>query len=445
VGASKEVERADVAVVGAGVAGLVASRELHRQGFKVIVLEARDRVGGRILTHRDPRVPLPIELGAEFLHGEAPLTRGLLGEAGLTTYEVAGEHRGAHRGKVGHAAMWRSIDRILRHIDADAPDRSFADFLAGLRGAAPADRRAARSFVESFHAAEPSVIGVHSLAPEPGERPSETASHVARVEGGYDLLPRWLAVDVEAALRLRSPVAVIDWRRGRVEITLRPSAPGERRVLAQAAIVTVPLGVLAAPPRAAGALLLRPDPPSIRRACGRLAMGAVTRLVCWFRAPPWASGSRSHDAERLARTSFLHTSGPTFRAWWTSYPMGWPLAVAWSGGPPAAALEARGREAIERTAVAELAAALGLPRRAVSSRLLATWTHDWQADVHARGAYSYARVGGSGAARALSRAVEGTLFFAGEHADAGGRTGTVEGALASGLRAARQVTRALGG
>jgi monoamine oxidase len=122
----------------------------------------------------------------------------------------------------------------------------------------------------------------------------------------------------------------------------------------------------------------------------------------------------------------------------------WPLAVAWCGGPRAAAIARRGPGAVQSTALAELAAALGLPRRAVTSRLAATWMHDWEQDRYARGAYSYARVGGAGAARSLSRPVDGTLFFAGEATDTTGHTGTVEGALTSGLRAARQIRRALG-
>ena len=440
------VERTDVAVVGAGVAGLAAARELRRRGIKVVVLEARDRIGGRVFTHRDPRVPLPIELGAEFVHGEAPLTRRVLAEAALTTYDVDGQHWQAHGGRIARTASWRAIDRILGRIDSAAPDQSFDDFLAGLRGSARRDaaaKGAARSFVESFHGAEPAVVGVRWLAPEPGDTPSESASTVSRVAGGYDQLPHWLARELEDDLRLGSPVAAIEWRRGHVELSMRPEAPGARRVVARAAIVTVPLGVLAASPVGPGGLVLQPDPPHIRRAVSLLAMGAVTRLACWFRTPPWPAAADAPPPERMAGASFFHTAGPHFRVWWTAYPMSWPLAVAWSGGPPAAALATSSRRAVESTAVAELAAALGVSPRTVSSRLAGAWMHDWQTDPWSRGAYSYARVGGAGAARSLSRPVEGTLFFAGEATDAGGRSGTVEGALASGLRAARQAGRAL--
>ena len=83
-------ERVDVAIVGAGAAGLMAARELRRRGRSVVVLEARDRIGGRVFTVEDPQLPVAVELGAEFVHGDAPLTHRLLGEAGLVAYDVAG-------------------------------------------------------------------------------------------------------------------------------------------------------------------------------------------------------------------------------------------------------------------------------------------------------------------------------------------------------------------
>jgi monoamine oxidase len=439
------VERVDVVVVGAGVAGLAAARELRRRGLEVVVLEARDRIGGRILTIHDPRLPLPVELGAEFVHGPAPLTYRILAEAGLTTCDLAGDVCQARRGRIARAEAWGPIDRILRRIDRRAPDRSFDDFLASLGGRVRAgDRRAARAFVEGFHAADPAAIGARSLAAESEGLPSDRVRQIARVHGGYDQLPRWLALDLQGRLRLRAPVAAIEWRRGHVRITVRRTSRAVERLGARAAIVTVPIGVLAAGPARPGGLVLEPDPPRIRRACSSIAMGAVTRLVCWFGVFPWNAEQATRGSGQGARAGFLQGVGPTFGVWWTAYPLRWPLAVAWSGGPKAAAIAARGRRAVESTAVAELAAAFELPRRVVTSRLLATWMHDWQRDVYSRGAYSYARVGGAGAAASLSRPVEDTLFFAGEAAAPRGLTGTVEGALASGLRAARQASRALG-
>jgi monoamine oxidase len=84
--------RYDVIVIGAGAAGLAAASELARAGRRTLVVEARERVGGRIWSHEEPGVPVPIELGAEFIHGEAPVTASLLASAGLSAMEMRSEH-----------------------------------------------------------------------------------------------------------------------------------------------------------------------------------------------------------------------------------------------------------------------------------------------------------------------------------------------------------------
>jgi monoamine oxidase len=166
-------------------------------------------------------------------------------------------------------------------------------------------------------------------------------------------------------------------------------------------------------------------------------MGAVVRLTLGFRELPWQGRAG------LDRLRYLQTADETFRVWWTAYPMRAPMLVAWSGGPPAAAMSRRPQAEIEGAALRVLADHLGISRQRITSRLEGIWSHDWNADPFSRGAYSYARVGGSQAAKVLARPFDQTLFFAGEATDAEGRTGTVEGAMATGLRAAQQVRRAL--
>ena len=426
----------DVAIIGAGVSGLAAAGELRRKGLKVAVYEARDRIGGRVLTHRDGRFPLPLELGAEFIHGEAAETERLLREAGLAALDVAGDHWKAEKGKLQpYESFYERIDRVLKRIDPEGKDRSFDELLARLRSIGAEDRKAAREFVTGFHAADPAQIGVLSIAPEDGEEPSESASRMGRVVQGYDQVPAWLARDLEGSLHLGTPVSEIAWERGRVELTLGGKA---RKMSARAAVVTVPVGVLQAPPDEPGGIRFRPDPPRLRETLELLAMGTVVRLVLGFSEFPWK------DREELERLTFLHTGDGTFRVCWTAYPMRLPVLVAWSGGPPAAELARKGPREIRAAALRALSGSLGISRQRIESRLKEAWMHDWDDDPLSRGAYSYARVGGSEAAQTLARPVQGTLFFAGEATDQEGRTGTVEGALATGLRAARQVAKALG-
>jgi glycine/D-amino acid oxidase-like deaminating enzyme len=188
------MDKLDVAIIGAGAAGLTAADELHRKGLAVGVLEARDRIGGRIWTHRDARVPLPIELGAEFVHGEAPETARILRDAGRLILEVEGETWEAENGRLRRGAShWKEIDRLFRKIDASGPDLSFADFLArrpGGRSLVQA-RKEARLFVQGFHAADVEQISTHSLA---GPTAAKRATPAACWRATTKSPPGWPAI-----------------------------------------------------------------------------------------------------------------------------------------------------------------------------------------------------------------------------------------------------------
>jgi monoamine oxidase len=437
------MEKLDVAVIGAGAAGLAAAAELHRKGLTVALFEARDRIGGRILTHRDARVPLPIELGAEFVHGEAPETERILRDAGRLVIEAEGDDWEAENGRLRRGeSQWGHVDRLFQKIDSSGPDLSFADFLArrpGGKSLARA-RQDARWFVQGFHAADVEQISAQSLAGSD----SSQARNSGRVLEGYDQVPAWLARSLigksGSRLRLDCPITEIAWEPGQVELT---TGAGDR-VQARAAVVTVPLGVLQASPDALGAIRFRPEVPRLQETLDLLAMGSVLRVIFWFHEAPWKQNlSGLPKNASLDCLGFLFTGDDTFGVWWTAYPVRAPVAVAWCGGPPAADLSGRPPGEIADRALRVLATHLGLPRRRVEARVLDVWSHDWQADPWSRGAYSYPRVGGAGAARTLARPIKKTLFFAGEATAEAGANGTVEGALASGRRVARQVMRAL--
>lgn len=425
--------RVDVVVVGAGAAGLLAARELQRAGARVRVLEARARVGGRILTRRPVGTDLPIELGAEFLHGDAPLTRALLDEYGLSHVAGTGAAWRASAGRVTRAPdHFRRVGRVLARIDTGRADESFAAFIArtGTAGAAAASRRDAIRFIEGFHAADAERISAHSVA----QGVSETAAmrRSARVIAGYDALTGALAAALDDPVWLSAPVRGIGWRRGRCDVTVQRGRRAER-LRARAVIVTVPVGVLATP----GGLPIDPEPAGLARARRQLVMGDVVRIGFVLRERFWETLGPAGGAE----LAFLHTPDSEFNVWWTQYPVAAPVLVAWAGGTSAARVRRLDPAAQAALALDGLARATGRSRRSLQ-RQLADWhTYDWGADPFSAGAYSYARVGGAGAGRALGRAVEGTVWFAGEAtAEA---SGTVEGALVSGRRAARAVLRAL--
>ena len=121
----------DVAVIGAGAAGLSAARMLHEAGLEVIVLEARDRIGGRVFTIHDAASPVPVELGAEFVHGRAPELREVIDAASLTMVDISGTRRKVTPSRLRRFDdFFQRLDRVMRHFNDKGPDRSFHEFLA---------------------------------------------------------------------------------------------------------------------------------------------------------------------------------------------------------------------------------------------------------------------------------------------------------------------------
>ena len=445
----KQSTTVDVAILGAGVAGLAAARVLHEHEIDFIVLEARERVGGRVFSLHDESLPVAIELGAEFVHGRAPELRDVAHDAPFAIADIDGQRWESHQGRLRRAEdFWERLDAVMGKLRTRGPDRSFEQFL---KSASRLDRRA-RSFalqwVENFHAADPARVSERALAEggSPGDDVRER--RLGRILGGYDAVARWIGRGIADRIRLGTVVTGVQWEAGAVRIETRQPSGTPSELAARAVIVALPLGVLHADPGDAGAVVF--DPPLARdstkaAALAGMTMGAVARLTLRLREPFWESSrfARRAKDQNLDRLAFLHTEDRDFPVWWTSYPVSAPVLVAWRGGVRARAISAAGEDQAVELALAALARQFGLTRREARGMVTATWFHNWENDPYARGAYSYAVVGGNDAPAKLARPVRRTLFFAGEASDSEGRTGTVHGAIASGRRAATQLLRVL--
>jgi monoamine oxidase len=428
--------KSDVIIVGAGASGLAAARALRERGVRVEILEARDRIGGRILTHRDPRAPAPIELGAEFLHGSAPETMAIVREAGLIAVDIP-ETRWERRGRRRFQSkdIWRRLEHIMGRMSATRePDRSFHEFLATAPGGRKfaRDRAFAREYVEGFHAADPLRISERALAKGGTPHGDPAEQRMGRLADGYDHVPGWLARKPHDSVRLRTVVTRIEWDPGAVHVsTSKGSFAGK------ALIITLPVGVLQARPGDAGAVSIDPALPRHEEALSLLSSGPVTRIVMLFREEFWGKG-------KLAQMSFLQGADPDVSVFWTLAPQRAPMLVAWAGGRRGAALALLSVEERRDRAIAAAARQFGIPRTTLARLLVDYWTHDWESDPFSRGAYSYPMVGGSKAGEMLTRPARGTIYFAGEATVPEADSGTVHGAIRSGHRAATQVARHLG-
>ena len=435
-----------IIVIGAGVAGLAAARDLVRAGETVRVIEARDRIGGRILTARSSSVRVPLELGAEFLHGDAEQTMEIVDEAGLLVCDVLGDRWRVDGKRLTNVDdFWGDVETVLGKLRRDRePDRSFQDFLdTGPGGPKLARARAlAREYVAGFHAADPALISERALA-DGGAPESAAEERTARVLDGYDTVPLWLARDLGDAIETGIVARSVRWRRGSVVVdAVTADGKATRRYEGTGLIVTVPLGVLVAG-GGNGAIAFDPAPTAQLAAAHKLAMGDARRVILAFDEPIWENVAKSRlpKDSSTSMMSFLHGDDASFPVWWTMMPVRAPVIVGWAGGLRASAMTGMAAEEVVARAAAALARALGMTKRRVAAAVTQAWTYDWGNDPFARGAYSYPMVGGDAAAKTLARGVEDTLFFAGEACDGGGRNGTVHGAIASGARAAKQAIR----
>jgi monoamine oxidase len=415
---------ADVVVVGAGAAGLAAARLLSAAGVNVLLLEARDRIGGRIASIRDPALPVAVELGAEFVHGKPPEIWDILRAAPIAACDMAGEHVLAENGRLQKQDEgFDEMDRVFAGMK-DAPEQSFASYLASCD--CPGDAlRWATGYVEGFNAAYADRISLRSLVMQEEAEDAIGGDRIFRIFSGYSAVADWLRAGIDprhAELRFGCVVREVRWQRGRVELDA-----GER-IAAARAIVTAPLGVLQS-----GAITIRPEPPRFREALDGMEMGNVYRITLRFREAVWRMNPE------LERMSFLFSEDERMPTFWTAYPMQAPLITGWAAGPRAEQYFGRGGEYVRNQALDTLSWLLKIDRALLAGKLDAWYLHDWHADPFAGGAYSYIKVGGMEAPRILAEPVEDTLYFAGEATDFAGHGGTVHAAIASGLRAAQAI------
>jgi monoamine oxidase len=177
-------------------------------------------------------------------------------------------------------------------------------------------------------------------------------------------------------------------------------------------------------------------------AANKLAMGQVVKIVMRFHTRFWeklelpTKDGRNQSLEDLA---YIHAPDELLPTWWTLLPERGPVLIGWAGGSRAEELLRKGEEAIRNHALKALVTVFAVELEQIEEQLEQIYYHDWYGDPFSRGAYSYVPVGGLEAQMQLARPVEHTLFFAGEATNTDGHLGTVHGAIATGLRAAREV------
>lgn len=420
----------DVVVIGAGVAGVTAARELRRAGFSACVVEGRERLGGRVHSIRD-FCERPVEAGAEFVHGSGAATWPELRAHGLearpchlvrhTMLSVGGRARWIPW-LLMDPRLWPSFTIFPALSRFRAPDASAREFVERRRY-----RGRARILAETTLCAhlpgDAEEISVQGLV-EDGVLVLESGLN-HRVLDGYDSLPRLIARDLDVRLGFR--VAAVHW----LADSVRVRSTDGREIAARSAICTLPVGVLKS-----GSVSFLPALPEAKRAAlEHIVMGPVLKVLLRFAERFWPSWT----------ATIACGTGPVTLYWpvFHGRSEGPHVLTAYCTGPRAAALSALGEEQALDVVLADLHRLF--PKSDPRHALVSNRRIDWSRDPFSCGGYTFVRPGGAGARAKLRAADTGALFWAGSATERSPIAATVEAAYTSGLRAAGEARALLEG
>ncbi|MEU6412923.1 FAD-dependent oxidoreductase [Microbispora sp. NPDC046933] len=424
----------DTIVVGAGIAGVATARLLHGAGRRVVVLEARDRVGGRMWTDRT--AGFSVDRGASWIHGLVgnPLTE-LVAAVGMRTVEsTVGSFQAGGRPMANYDEQYGLLDEQAASrwvADVEAADRRLqAAVAASERGAnyAQATERALSALEwDPERKARVREFYRHRIEEQCGAFIDDVAAHGLdedTIDGdevlfpdGYDALPRALAEGLD--IRLGHAVKAVSWSASGVRVETETES-----FEAANAVVTVPLGVLKA-----GAITFTPElPEPVSSSVDRIGMGVFNKVFLQFPERFWPDG--------VYAIRQLGAASVPWHSWYdVSALSGRPMLLTFAGGRWGRRIETMSDEEIVTSVLASLRRIYG---DAVPEPV-GHWITRWGSDEFARGSYSYIAAGASHADHdAMATPVGGVLHLAGE-ATWSVDPATVHGALLSGHRAAERV------
>ncbi|HVU54759.1 MAG TPA: NAD(P)/FAD-dependent oxidoreductase [Puia sp.] len=414
-----------ILIIGAGAAGLMAAYELSAAGYTVVILEAAERAGGRIATQTGHGFSLPVEAGAEFVHGSLPVTLRLLKEARITYRPVKGKMHRVRKGEWIRQDLfsgdWEELTHRMGQLKEDLPIELFLDtYFPGERYALL--RSSVRGFAEGYDLVDPGRASTLALYREWQEEGEEEY----RVDGGYGRLIQHLVdccIARGGVIHLSKPVRSVRWQKGGVELECMD---GEvftgRRV-----IITVSLGILQLAPGMPSAITFTPEIPAYRQAAREMGYGSVVKVLMEFKTCFWEDGIGFVLSDEAVPT------------WWMQYPSRIPLLTAWIAATAMRNFQMMGAEEQLNACIQSLASIFRVGQDFLREQLVAYSIHDWMKAPYILGGYSYETVGSEAARKQIHQPVEDTLFFSGEALYEGQALATVEAALCSGQEAAEKI------
>jgi monoamine oxidase len=429
------MENADVIIIGAGVAGLAAGRELSESGKKIFILEARNRIGGRINTLTVPGFSTYLEAGVEFIHGEMPVTQLLLKEAGISYYPSEGNYYNIGNGKFQEAdSLGKTFSVIFEKAGELKQDLPFAIFLDQYlkEDKYKTIRETARGLAEGYDVADVQKVSTFALLEEWKDF-GQSESY--RIKGGHIKLADFLSEEIKkhgGEIFLSTVVKEIRWKRDNIEVI----DSNGKIFSAKKVLITVPLGVLQSNPKDEAHINFSPPLPEKLEAAKSIGYGTATKVFLEFKNAFWETSE--NQIRTTPELGFLISDTP-ITAWWTQLPVRTPLLTGWLAGPNAEKNKNKSEDEMITMALDALCYIFNTNKAFLVKNLRAGKVVNWQIDPFSLGAYSYATVESTKAKKVLTKPVEDTIFFAGEALSEGIAMGTLEEALANGITTAKKL------
>jgi monoamine oxidase len=422
---------AEIIVVGAGCAGLLAARRLSQAGKKVVILEARDRIGGRILPLSEAEFGYPAQGGAEWIHGEASITKALVKEAGLTLIPEDGEIWSLRDGVLApHKAFIQNDPTLKEKLEALQEDISIWDFLEQNFNT-PGDAHFKNSIlkmVEGYDAADPKLVSTFVLRDEWLSKPSLTqimSDH--RLREGYGALISFLEKECRkngVEIYLETIVKKVNHSKDQAMVHTSRGDFESKKI-----ILTVPLPLFKE-------IQFTPAIPLKIGAAEKIGFGNALKVLLRFKTRWWELAT-GHDMSKMA---FI-LCNEKFLTWWTQYPEKHPVLTAWMAGPEAGNFKNASHEELLELALQTLAKIFKKDLEEIKEELVTSKSVNWPGDPFTKGAYSYTTIHTGDSYKVLAQPLNDTVFFAGEALYSGEVTGTVEGAFGSAQEVAENILK----
>ncbi len=425
-----------VIIIGAGAAGLMAAWKLSDAGKQVLVVEARERPGGRIYTMPGGKFTTRIEAGAEFIHGKAPLTFELLDQAGLTYHKITGELWNARKNHPEQQDDFiedqELLTRKLKEIKNDISVKQFLDLNFNEKKYSDL-RTSVSGYVQGYDLANLDMASTLSLREE---WTKEGDDEQYRIDEGYGKLIDYLfdmCKQKGCNFQFNTTIKKITWQEDKVSAETDEGTAHSGNKL----ILTIPLGILQARPKQKAYIEFSPSIEEKISAANSMGYGEVIKFILEFNERFWES-KQSVDEHRMKNLGFVfsNTSIPT---WWTQAPSKVPILTGWFGGPQVQAFKKMNDESLLQIAADSLSEIFAIDHAVIVEKLVSWRIFNWAADDYSLGGYAYNSLHREKYLSILSKPLMNTLFFSGEAMTSGPAIGTVEGALAAGKSVAELV------